>query len=79
MIRALLRFSDGLTTPQIRDSLGISGDRGLSVVTMALRAMPDAYIDRWERTDKGQCAAVWCVIEKPEDCPKPNDKLKEPA
>ena len=63
----LLRHSDGLTTPQIQSLIG----KSRNFVHMALRAMPDAYIDRWERTDKGQWAAVWCVIEKPEDCPRP--------
>jgi hypothetical protein len=37
-----------------------------------LRSMPDAYIDRWQtRGDKKYLSAVWCVVEVPEHCPRP--------
>jgi len=39
--------------------------------------MPDSYIDRWSGPHRGQWAAVWCVVEVPEDCPKPDEKNME--
>jgi hypothetical protein len=38
-----------------------------------IRAMPDAYIDRWEAVPRKQYAAVWCVVVPPEDCPRPEN------
>ena len=72
-IRALLRATpDGLTTAAI--SLGVGCRR--DTATGALAAMPDAYIDRWTAavTGHGNWAAVWCVVEVPDDCPKPTAK-----
>jgi len=69
-IRALLRASsDGMTIEQIvwavkRDKANVKKD---------VRAMPDAYIDRWESVPRRQYAAVWCVVVPPENCPKPEN------
>jgi hypothetical protein len=65
----LLRHSDGLTTPQIQSLIG----KSRNFVHMALRAMPDAYIDRWtiSEANRGQFEAVWCVVIPPENCPHP--------
>ena len=66
-IRNLLQASDGMTTKQ----LAITIDSGMRDITRALKAMPDCYVDRWTGPQRGQWAAVWCVVEVPEDCPKP--------
>ena len=67
-IRALLReHSDGMTLEQIVWAV----KRDKANVKKIIRAMPDAYIDRWEAVPRRQYAAVWCVVVPPEDCPKP--------
>ena len=67
-IRALLReHSDGMTLEQIVWAV----KRDKANVKKNVRAMPDAYIDRWEAVPRKQYAAVWCVVVPPEDCPKP--------
>jgi hypothetical protein len=44
----------------------------------ALKAMPDAYIDRWvEAQRQAPAEAVWCVIVPPKNCPKPNARLTQ--
>ena len=67
-IRALLRaHSDGMTIEQIVWAV----KRDKANVKKNVRAMPDAYIDRWEAVPRKQYAAVWCVVVPPEDCPRP--------
>jgi hypothetical protein len=67
-IRALLRAnSDGMTIEQIVWAV----KRDKANVKKNVRAMPDAYIDRWEAVPRKQYAAVWCVVVPPEDCPRP--------
>ena len=67
-IRALLRAnSDGMTLEQIVWAV----KRDKANVKKNVRAMPDAYIDRWEAVPRKQYAAVWCVVVPPEDCPRP--------
>ena len=69
-IRALLRAnSDGMTLEQIVWAV----KRDKANVKKNVRAMPDAYIDRWEAVPRRQYAAVWCVVVPPEDCPKPEN------
>jgi len=69
-IRALLRAnSDGMTIEQIVWAV----KRDKANVKKNVRAMPDAYIDRWEAVPRKQYAAVWCVVVPPEDCPKPEN------
>ena len=69
-IRALLRAnSDGMTLEQIVWAV----KRDKANVKKNVRAMPDAYIDRWEAVPRKQYAAVWCVVVPPEDCPKPEN------
>ena len=69
-IRALLRAnSDGMTIEQIVWAV----KRDKSNVKKDVRAMPDAYIDRWEAAPRRQYAAVWCVVVPPDDCPKPEN------
>jgi hypothetical protein len=72
-IRTLLRSKpDGLTTKEITDELKLSR----FTVQFAVKNMPDAYIDRWLRTPSSPLQAVWCVVVPPENCPKPESKLK---
>jgi hypothetical protein len=69
-IRALLRASsDGMTIEQIVWAV----KRDKANVKKNVRAMPDAYIDRWEAVPRKQYAAVWCVVVPPEDCPRPEN------
>jgi len=69
-IRALLRaHSDGMTLEQIVWAV----KRDKANIKKIIRAMPDAYIDRWETAPRKQYAAVWCVVVPPEDCPKPEN------
>ena len=72
-IRDYLKGSDGLTTRQLQFRSEIEQ----RTICKALKAMPDAYIDRWTGPHRGQWAAVWCVVEVPEDCPKPDEKNME--
>jgi hypothetical protein len=68
-IRALLRaVEDGMTVPAIAAALSA---KYIEPIRLALKNMPDAYIDRWDGPIQGQYAAVWCVVVPPEDCPHP--------
>lgn len=75
-------------TQSLRELLRANPD-GLDVGTMAnqlarephnirtrLRAMPDAYIDRWTRQNGNPPTAIWCVVIPPENCPRPELKRK---
>jgi len=66
-LRKRLKGHDGMTTKQ----LSLLVDSCPRDITRSLKAMPDAYVDRWTGPERGQWAAVWCVVEVPEDCPKP--------
>lgn len=72
LIREVLRASpDGMTIVQVHEVLG--GHR--SDIRHAVKAMPDAYVDRWAKPNKiGPLVAVWSVVEVPQDCPHPNGK-----
>ena len=75
LIRSLLRKAlDGLT---VRELMAATGGRQ-NYTLKALRKMPDAYIDRWVPA-RGVYAAVWAVVEMPEDCPAPTmrDNLQD--
>jgi hypothetical protein len=68
-VRAQLReSSEGLSIPQLRAILGY----GVTSLRNTLTAMPDAYIDRWEGPYRGQYRAIWCVVEVPDNCPRPS-------
>ena len=67
LIRSLLRKSpDGLTVSELIAETG----HQRSYTIKALRKMPDTYIDRWAPV-RHTHAAVWAVVEVPEDCPAP--------
>ena len=74
-IRDLLKDSEGLTTRQLQYRLEVDQ----RTLCKSLKSMPDSYIDRWSGPHRGQWAAVWCVVEVPEDCPKPDEKNMEAA
>ncbi len=66
-IRAYLRtVEDGATTTAVAAEIETSED----TARQALHAMPDVYIDRWAPVRSGY-VAVWCAVEVPEDCPRP--------
>ena len=71
-IRDLLKGSDGLTTKQLQYRLEVDQ----RTLCKSLKSMPDSYIDRWTGPHRGQWAAVWCVVEVPEDCPKPDENIQ---
>ena len=77
-IRAVLREqTDGLTVAQLVLQLRLMvKDVNEESIRSSLVSMPDAYIDRWEGPNRGQYAAVWCVVVPPENCPKPTHKEK---
>lgn len=73
IIRAILReHTDGLTIKQLVEL--IPATQGPTRI--ALKNMPDAYIDRWVKADapKSKYEAVWAVVVPPEDCPRPATK-----
>ena len=67
-IRALLRQNDdGLTVNEIAKQLKLNSDS----TRIALKNMPDTYIDRWHPVANEPLHAVWCAIVPPENCPLP--------
>lgn len=71
IIRELLkRHPEGLKSREIADITGIDK----RVVNKALESVFGVYIDRWENaTYRNTLAAVWVVVDVPENCPKPNN------
>lgn len=68
-IRALLRAApDGMEVAELATIVGVSQGS----IGGTLRAMPDAYIDRWKTQYRYPPRAVWCVVIPPEDCPRPS-------
>jgi hypothetical protein len=67
VIRAYLRSTEGATVKQVFEHVGGT----INGVSRALREMPDAYVDRWCDSVRGQYQAVHCLADVPEDCPKP--------
>lgn len=72
-IREVLRQPQHSDGREINDLVGILGSDRWSIRD-ALHRMPDAYIDRWHKPPhtRGRYAAVWCVVEVPENCPMPD-------
>lgn len=67
-VRALLRANpDGLTVMEMSDRLRIPAD----ILRNTVNSMPDKYVDRWRGPNRGQYAAVFCVVTPPPDCPHP--------
>ena len=70
-IRQLLRANpDGLDVSTIANAV----DREPGSVRTSLKAMPDVYIDRWEKQPRGfgvGYTAIWCIVTPPDHCPHP--------
>lgn len=66
----LHEYQDGMGVAQLSKHLEIAQ----SAVLRALKAMPDAYIDRWVERYHKPPHAIWCVVIPPENCPKPEPK-----
>lgn len=70
-IRQLLRANpDGLDVSTIANAV----DREPGSVRNSLKAMPDVYIDRWEKHPRGfgvGYTAIWCIVVPPDHCPHP--------
>ena len=71
IIRELLkRHPDGLKSSDIAKFTGID----VRSVNKSLESVFGVYIDRWElATYRNTLAAVWVVVNVPENCPKPED------
>jgi len=54
---------------EVAKALGVKNDS----IKVALRAMVDTYVDRWVKLPSAPTAAVWCAVEVPTNCPKPDD------
>jgi glycosyltransferase A (GT-A) superfamily protein (DUF2064 family) len=67
----LKSHEDGLTRQELSDALGIH----ITNVKRAIKAMPDAYVDRWVRGKRNAFQKVYCVVKVPEDCPHPKDQV----
>ena len=70
-IRDLLKkHPDGLKSSDISKLTGIE----VRSVNKSLESVFGVYIDRWENaTYRNTLAAVWVVVDVPENCPKPNN------
>lgn len=72
-IRKYLREKeDGATANELAAHIGSRPD----AVRRSMREyMPDVYIDRWVLNPRLRGApkysAVWCVVQVPENCPRP--------
>ena len=65
----LKQHPDGLKSSDISRLTGIDK----RVVNKALESVFGVYIDRWEKsTHRNTLAAIWVVVDVPENCPKPN-------
>jgi hypothetical protein len=71
IIRDLLkRHPDGLKASDIAKLTGIE----VRSVNKSLEGVFGVYIDRWElATYRNTLAAIWVVVDVPENCPKPNN------
>jgi hypothetical protein len=65
----LKQHPDGLKSSEIAKITGID----IRVVNKALESVFGVYVDRWENsTYRNTLAAIWVVVDVPENCPKPN-------
>jgi hypothetical protein len=69
IIRELLkRHPDGLKASDMAKFTGID----VRSVNKSLESVFGVYIDRWEKsTYRNTLAAIWVVVDVPENCPKP--------
>lgn len=70
-IRKILRQQrDGLTAQQLAPLAGLNA----ADTRRCLKAMPDAYVDRWIKGKRGQYEKVWMAVYVPPNCPHPKDR-----
>ena len=71
IIRDLLKqHPDGLKSSEIATLIGVSARS----VNKSLESVFGVYIDRWEKsTHRNTLAAIWVVVDVPENCPKPEN------
>ncbi len=71
IIRDLLKkHPDGLKASDIAKLTGIE----VRSVNKSLESVFGVYIDRWEKsTYRNTLAAIWIVVDVPENCPKPEN------
>ena len=77
IIRDLLKqHPDGLKSSEIAKITGIDK----RVVNKALECVFGVYVDRWEKsTYRNTLAAIWVVVDVPDNCPKPNNTGRRSA
>jgi len=70
-IRDLLKkHPDGLKSSDISKLTGIE----VRSINKSLESVFGVYIDRWEKsTYRNTLAAIWVVVDVPENCPKPEN------
>ena len=70
-IRELLKqHPDGLKSSDISKLTGIDNRS----INKSLESVFGVYIDRWEKTTyRNTLAAIWVVVDVPENCPKPEN------
>ena len=73
--KLLLANPDGMTSQELAVAVYRNSKRQ-AAVNKSLDAMHEAYVDRYVQTTghgRSEYAAVWCVVEVPEDCPHPKE------
>lgn len=70
--KLLLQKPDGLTIAQISEVTGFHR----SNINTAIKGMPDVYIDRWVKRERGAYKKVFCAVYVPDDCPHPDSPTK---
>ena len=70
IIRDVLKqHPDGLKSSELATLIGVSARS----VNKSLESVFGVYIDRWENsTYRNTLAAIWVVVDVPDNCPKPN-------
>jgi len=63
----LLKYEDGLNKTEICKYANLDSRS----ISKSLDAMPDVYIDRWERPNKRVLTPIYIAVPVPEDCPRP--------
>ena len=71
-IRDLLKKHHyGLTRQQLSSFLSIH----VANISKAIKGMPDVYVDRWQMGERKSYQKVYCVVDVPEDCLHPKDRV----
>jgi len=85
VLNLLTEHADGLTVSQIAKLLDYT-QSNQSAIRHLVKSHPLIYVDRWVATRRGsgwyksdnlQWVPVYCIIQEPEDAPKPERKPTE--